>query len=155
MLCDSGAISINSYYFVNIKSNGLSYTFNRSLTVCDFVTCIGIWNVFHLSYAALPNIGIYHYMSDKSHSFIHLVSSDSLLSIGKQSSSYKSPKTCFGRCRFSRILILIWKLDSYHRRKRKTTCQLFLKVMDSLHCFLKQLTGCFAFPPMVGIKFSN
>lgn len=84
-------------------------------------------NRISLNYAALPNTDIFHYMMpDKS----PLISSESLSRIGKQSSSYKSSESCFGRGRISKTLILVWKLDSYHWQKNSVSC--LLKWLASL-----------------------
>lgn len=88
-------------------------------------------NRISLNYAALPNTDIFHYMVPD---ISPLISSESLSSIGKQSSSYKSSESCFGRGRISKTLILVWKLDSYHWQKKLSV----VSWSDSLHCLLRK-----------------
>ena len=110
-----------SSYFVTLKSNALS------CSIKIFHNIMHLENRISLKYAAFPNINIFHHMPDKS----PLISLESLSSIGKQSSPYMYSKSCFGRCRISKMLILFWKLGSHHW------------VKNSASCFLKWLTSWF------------
>lgn len=96
-----------------------------SCSIKIFHSTMHLENRISLKYAAFATIDIFHHMMpDKS----PLISLESLSSTGKQSGPYAYSKSCCGRRRISKTLVLFWKLGSHHW------------VKNSASCFLKWLT---------------